>query len=210
MCYGKKSQKPNYENKKGTIIAFHDVPILSKWRDSLSTVFGEKAKDLEVEGNLYYDTRKCGIGFHGDSERKKVIACSLGESRPIHWQWYFKTEPHGPRIKFMLNSGDMYIMSEKTSGYDWKKKNINIYLSTEIFYLILTSFIVFTSNPLNWMVAILMFLHLFGIALLVASPNSFYQMAEESINLDSELMENTVVIMFLVYAGMALFSRILV
>ena len=94
--------------------------------------------------------------------------------------------------------------------YIWKRKNINVYLSTEIFYLILTSLIVFTSNPLNWIVAILMFLHLLAIALLVASPNSFYQMAEESINLDSELMENTVVIMFLVYAGMALFSRILV
>ena len=94
--------------------------------------------------------------------------------------------------------------------YIWKRRNINIYLATEIFYLIITSFVVFTSNPLNWMVAILMFLHLFGIALLVASPNSFYQMAEESINLDSELMENTVVIMFLIYAGMALFSRILI
>jgi len=94
--------------------------------------------------------------------------------------------------------------------YIWKRKNINFYLSTEIFYLILTSLIVFTSNPLNWIIAILMFLHLFGIAWLVASPNNFYQMAEESINLDSELMENTVVIMFLIYAGMALFSRILV
>ena len=94
--------------------------------------------------------------------------------------------------------------------YIWKRRNINIYLATEIFYLIVTSFVVFTSNPLNWMVAILMFLHLFGIALLVASPNSFYQMAEESINLDSELMENTVVIMFLIYAGMTLFSRIII
>ena len=94
--------------------------------------------------------------------------------------------------------------------YIWKRSNLNIYLATEIFYLILTSFVVFTSDPLNWIVAILMFLHLFGIALLVASPNSFYQMAEESINLDSELMENTVVIMFLVYSGMALFSRILI
>ena len=94
--------------------------------------------------------------------------------------------------------------------YIWKRKNINVYLSTEIFYLILTSLIVFSSNPFNWIISILMLLHLFGIAWLVASPNSFYQMAEESINLDSELMENTVVIMFLVYAGMALFSRILV
>ena len=84
-----------------------------------------------------------------------------------------------------------------------------MYLSTEIFYLILSSLIVFSSNPFNWVVSILMFLHLFGIAWLVTSPNSFYQMAEESINLDSETVENAVVIMFLIYAGMALFSRII-
>ena len=111
-------------------------------------------------------------------------------------------------------SAVLYFYTNKTGysflRYIWKRKNINVYLSTEIFYLILTSLIVFTSNPLNWIVAILMFLHLLGIALLVASPNSFYQMAEESINLDSELMENAVVIMFLVYAGMALISRILI
>ena len=94
--------------------------------------------------------------------------------------------------------------------YIWKRKNINVYLSTEIFYLILTSLIVFSSNPFNWIISILMLLHLFGIAWLVASPNSFYQMAEESINLDSEMIENAVVIMFLIYAGMALFSRILI
>jgi len=94
--------------------------------------------------------------------------------------------------------------------YIWKRKNINVYLSTEIFYLIITSFIVFTSNPLNWIIAILMFLHLLGIAWLVASPNNFYQMAEESISLDSAMVENMVVIMFLIYAGMALFSRILI
>ena len=111
-------------------------------------------------------------------------------------------------------SAVLYFYTDKAGysflRYIWKRKNINVYLSTEIFYLILTSLIVFTSNPLNWIIAILMFLHLFGIAWLVASPNNFYQMAEESINLDSELMENTVVIMFLVYAGMALFSRILI
>ena len=111
-------------------------------------------------------------------------------------------------------SAVLYFYTNKTGysflRYIWKRKNINVYLATEIFYLILSSLIVFTSSPLNWIVTILMFLHLFGIALLVASPNSFYQMAEESINLDSELMENAVVIMFLVYAGMALISRILI
>ena len=94
--------------------------------------------------------------------------------------------------------------------YIWKRKNINVYLSTEIFYLILTTLIVFSSNPFNWIISILMLLHLFGIAWLVASPNSFYQMAEESISLDKEMVENMVVVMFLIYAGMALFSRILI
>ena len=93
--------------------------------------------------------------------------------------------------------------------YIWKRKNINIYLSTEIFYLILTSLIVFTSNPLNWVVAILMFLHLFGIAWIVASPDNFYSIAEESISIDHIMVENMVVITFLIYAGLALFSRVL-
>ena len=123
VCYGAEAQQPDYENKHGTIISYDDVPILSKWRDSLGIMFGDKALNLEAEGNLYYDVNKCGIGFHGDSERKKVIACSLGASRPIHWQWYHKYKPVGERIKFIINNGDMYIMSEKASGYDWKKKN---------------------------------------------------------------------------------------
>lgn len=124
VCYGKNGQKPDYDNKKGTIISYENVPLLKKWRESLGIIFGEEASNLEVEGNLYYNVKKCGIGFHCDSERKKVIACSLGESRPIHWQWYLKSQPIGERIKFTINSGDMYIMSEKTSGYDWKKRNL--------------------------------------------------------------------------------------
>ena len=105
-----------------------------------------------------------------------------------------------------------YFYSNK-SGYSllrymWKRENINIYLSTELIFLIITSLIVFTSQPLNWMVTILMFIHLAGIAWLVVSPDNFYQMAEDSINLDASLIENVVVITFLIYAGVALISRI--
>ena len=92
--------------------------------------------------------------------------------------------------------------------YMWKEKNINVYLGTEIIFLIITSLIVFTNQPLNWIVAILMFLHLIGIAWLVGNPSSFYRIAEESINLDQATVENGVVLMFLIYAGLALFSRI--
>ena len=106
-----------------------------------------------------------------------------------------------------------YFYSNK-SGYSllrymWKRKNINIYLSTELVFLIITSFIVFINQPLNWIVAILMFMHFLGIAWLVANPNNFYQMAEDSVNLDASFLENVVVITFLIYAGMTLFSRII-
>jgi alkylated DNA repair dioxygenase AlkB len=123
VCYGEESVEPDYENKRGTIIGFEKVPILKKLKDNLSVFFGEKASNLEVEGNLYYDVSKCGIGFHGDAERKRVIACSLGVKRPIHWQWYQNSKPIGDRIKYEIEGGDMYIMSEKATGFDWKKRS---------------------------------------------------------------------------------------
>ena len=124
LCYSNKSQDPDYENKMGRVISLDNTPMLKKWKLSLVLLFGNKSQDLELEGNLYYDISKCGIGFHGDSERKKVISCSLGATRPIHWQWYQNNKPIGERAKFILNNGDMYIMSEKTTGFDWKKRNI--------------------------------------------------------------------------------------
>lgn len=125
LCYGEKEQHPEYQNKKGTIIPYEKVPLLKKWKTKLIDVFGKKAECLEIEGNYYYNPKKCGIGFHGDSERKKVIACSLGESRPIVWQWYYQTKPiEDHRYEFILNHGDIYIMSEKATGWDWKKRKI--------------------------------------------------------------------------------------
>ena len=123
VCYGNLNQEPDYENKKGRIVSYDELPILNKWRNKLGDIFGSKSSNLEMEGNFYYDITKCGINFHGDSERKKVIACSLGESRPIHWQWYFQGKPIGERLKFDINHGDIYIMSEKTTGNDWKNWN---------------------------------------------------------------------------------------
>tara|TARA_B110001450_G_scaffold193526_1_gene181776 strand:+ start:332 stop:700 length:369 start_codon:yes stop_codon:yes gene_type:complete len=107
----------------------------------------------------------------------------------------------------------VYFYSYK-SGYSllkymYKRKNINVYLSVEIIFFILTSFIVFTNQPLNWIVAILMFMHLIGIAWLVANPRNFYEMVEESIRLDENLIENTVVGSLLLSSILTLFSRII-
>ena len=64
--------EPDYEHGKGRIIAYDDVPILKNVYDNFPTFFGRKGTNLKGEGNYYYDIRKCGIGFHGDTERRKV------------------------------------------------------------------------------------------------------------------------------------------
>ena len=76
--------------------------------------------------HYYYDKYVCGIGFHGDSERRKVIGIRLGngESTPLHYQWFKNGEAIGERIILQLNGGDIYVMSEKAVGTDWKKRLI--------------------------------------------------------------------------------------
>lgn len=123
LCFDKKGQKANYEEGKGTIIAYKKVPLLHHLRKMLPVYFGEKAKRLTAEGNYYYDITKCGIGFHGDAERKKVIAMRLGETLPLHYQWFYQSQPIGKRCKLKIHHGDIYVMSEKATGNDWKKKN---------------------------------------------------------------------------------------
>jgi len=123
LCFSEESQDPDYEQGKGRIIAFDQVPLLYSLRKSFAELISG-GENLVVEGNHYYDIAKCGIGFHGDSERRKVIGVRLGATIPLEFQWFFKGKAVGKRISFQLNHGDIYIMSEKTVGTDWKKINI--------------------------------------------------------------------------------------
>ena len=119
------SQEPEYEAGKGRIVdgdsleTFKSVKslIVSDINEATET---EKASDLICEGNRYDDLKKQGIGYHGDKERRKVIALSLGASTQMNWQWFQNSKPVGPTYKFTLNGGDIYIMSEKAVGYDWR------------------------------------------------------------------------------------------
>jgi hypothetical protein len=124
LCFGEESQEADYKNNKGTIIAYEDVPLTSRIRDNLPKYLGDKAANLMGEMNYYYDNSKCGIGFHGDSERRIVVGIRLGDKLPLHYQWFLKSLPIGKRIELKLNGGDLYIMSSKTVGTDWKRRLI--------------------------------------------------------------------------------------
>ena len=64
-----------------------------------------------------------GLGFHGDSERKRVIAARLGADMLLEYQWFHQTRPVGRRYSRTLKGGDVYVMSEKATGWDWKKRS---------------------------------------------------------------------------------------
>jgi len=88
LCFADIDQAPNYELGHGTIIDFKRISNTKMLRDYLHVFFGEKARNLYAEANYYYDVSKCYIGFHGDTERRRVIGVRLGATLPLHYQWY--------------------------------------------------------------------------------------------------------------------------
>jgi hypothetical protein len=106
-----------------TVKAFADLPALGELHSALPGVLGEKAAGLFAEGNHYYES-KCKINFHGDGERKKVICLCLGRTTVLEYHWRLPAQ-HAALDQLLakrleLRHGDIYIMSEKATGYDWK------------------------------------------------------------------------------------------
>lgn len=124
LCFAENAQEADFEHGQGTVVSFDSIPILKNIREKLPEALGTKANKLVAEGNLYYDASKCGIGFHGDAERRIVVALRLGEAIPLHYQWFKQFKPVGERIKLSIESGDIYVMSAKAVGTDAKKSSI--------------------------------------------------------------------------------------
>jgi len=122
-------QKADYKNKKGTIIDINDLDEFNKFKKKLTTninkICNNKAENLIAEGNRYFDLKQCGISNHGDSERRKVICLSLGvDNYKMTWTWFYHNKPISKSFEIFLNSGDVYIMSEKAVGTDCKHSSI--------------------------------------------------------------------------------------
>jgi hypothetical protein len=124
------SQEPQYEEKKGRIVDINGLQNFSGFKDRLMSSFSEvigpkKMSGLICEGNNYYDNKKCGIGYHGDAERRRVIALRLGASMSMKWQWFHRSVPIvGEGFDFVFDPGDIYVMSEKAVGTDWRSSSI--------------------------------------------------------------------------------------
>ena len=85
--------------------------------------------------------------------------------------------------------------------YLLKRKNINTQLSIEFLFIIFTSLVVFTSQPTNWIVGLIMLFHVGGVVWIISNPDSYYSMAEDpSIDVDSLEMATSIIVI-----GMGIF-----
>jgi alkylated DNA repair dioxygenase AlkB len=124
IVFGEQEVLHSDDYKTFSIKAFQNLPYLNQIKNKLHNILGDKANNLNAEGNYYYE-KQSGIGFHGDAERKIVICLSLGNSSTLRYAWRMpKTSEHyGESIDIQVNHGDMYIMSEKATGFDWKLRS---------------------------------------------------------------------------------------
>jgi len=121
LCFSTTGQSPDYETGKGTIVAFDQVPYTRLLGHKLAQIFG--TEPLECEGNYYFDSN-AHISLHGDTERRVVIGVRMGVTIPLMYWWFQNFRPVGDPITLMLNHGDIYVMSEKAVGFDWKRSSI--------------------------------------------------------------------------------------
>lgn len=132
LCYvAGMTQEPEYLEGKGRIVDLNEKPALNgevgilrkELKQALERGNSESKVEINVvEGNRYYDLKKTGIGFHGDTERVVVICLTIGggDNYPMRFNWFKGNMPVGNSIDLRLNDGDLYIMSEKAVGADWK------------------------------------------------------------------------------------------
>jgi hypothetical protein len=92
-------------------------------RSKLSEFLGEKGEQLIAEGEKYSDVNVNGCNYRG-GDRSRNIGIFVGKSMCMCFSWFFKFNPIGKTVKLMLNDGDAYIMSWKTTGFDSKRSSI--------------------------------------------------------------------------------------
>jgi len=101
-----------------------------------------------------------------------------------------------------------YIKGYSLLRYLLKRKNINVQLSIEFIFIILSSLIVFTSQPLNWAVGVIMIMHIIGVIWIITNPDSYYAMAEDSA-IDTDSLEVATSMIVIGMGVFVYFSRVI-
>ena len=124
ICFDEEPQDPDTEEGQGTVVAFDDLSALSAIREALPEFVGENGENLPACGTKFYDPNKTGIKYHGKPAKLLFGVRVGGDPMAMHFHWFHQSSPVGNTVEVVLNSGDMYMFSEKVVGNDWKKRKV--------------------------------------------------------------------------------------
>jgi len=118
-------QEPDHAQGKGTVVKMEDYPTINELSRN-AAMWMQQDNPLICEQNRYYDVKPCGIGWHGDAEREIVLGARFGEATknmPMMFQAFHRDSPIGPKTSIRLTRGDVYIMTSKAVGTDWRSSS---------------------------------------------------------------------------------------
>ena len=123
---GPEAQDADPQTGQQPVRTWAQLPASEAVRDYLHTILGDT--ECQVGCALKYpDIFDCGIGWHGDAERRKSLVVRLGANSSRHPLWFrfFKSwDPVSPPIPVHLEHGDVAIACEVAVGTDWRSSSI--------------------------------------------------------------------------------------
>ena len=115
---------------RGTLVDFARVPQVAALRARVQAIVDAHHSTpfrVLAEGNLYANTGsgkkkdERGIGWHGDTERRNVVGARFGAPMPLRFAWFQWSRQVTDAFELVLEHGDLYVMSAKAVGSDWKQ-----------------------------------------------------------------------------------------
>lgn len=127
--FAEEAQVADIAKGRGTVFPFSANPIINAFCRTAS-MWAQTEQLLAVgELNHYHTPSECGIGFHGDGERRIVVGARFGEQSrdmPLRFVAFDDTRmPIGNEVSIPLNDGDVYLMSHHAVGTDWMRSGIH-------------------------------------------------------------------------------------
>ena len=124
---GEEARSPDASTGEHTVLGWSQIPATERARQELDELLGGLPYVRSGCALKYPDLQKCGIGWHGDGERRQTIVYRVGSSsstRPLCFQWYAQGETVGPVVRVHLEHGDYLVSSSKAVGKDWRLRKV--------------------------------------------------------------------------------------
>lgn len=114
------AQEPNYEQGQYRVVSYNELEDLKVVKNNLEKI---AKHHLLCRGDYNYNHEKLKLKYQG-GKVNNMMCIHLGDPIQLSYKWFFSNKPVSESTGFTLNHGDLYIMSEKATGHDYKlKKN---------------------------------------------------------------------------------------